>query len=313
MKTVVRWGFLAIALALLVWAVWATWPDFVAALRELNALDVTLALVACIVALLVNAQSWRAVMRSVGLTAGMRDSMRVFLLSQVGKYIPGAVWPVLAQAEFARDHGLSRARAMTGSIVAMVVGVVTAAVVGSLGLVFSVPGAVAQYWWVLVVAGALACMLLPPVLHRVVRLAFRLTRRTEQPARIGSWPLLASAAWSLLMWLLLGLQAWLLLHRAAPSVDLLLATGAFAFAWLVGFLVIVAPAGVGAREAALVLALATVAGPAEALSMALVSRVLMTIADSVGLGIGLALGGIPRRAPRSTGPAEPTGPTGPLD
>lgn len=297
MKAVLRWGFLVVAVVLLAWAVWATWPQFVAALRDLNGWDVALALAACIVALLVNAQSWRAVMRSIGLTAGMRDSLRVFLLSQVGKYVPGAVWPVLAQAEFARDHGLSRARAMTGSIVAMVVGVVTSAVVGSLGLVFSVPGALAQYWWVLVVAGALACLLLPPVLARVVRLAFRVTRRTEEPARIGTGPLLASAGWSLAMWVLLGAQAWLLIHRAAPSADLLLATGAFAFAWLVGFLVIVAPAGVGAREAALVLALATVTSPAEALSLAVVSRVLMTVADAVGLGIGLALGGIPRRSP----------------
>lgn len=296
MKNILRWGFLAVAVVLLVVAVVATWDEFVAALRDMTWGAVVVAFLACTVALGVNALSWRAVMRSIGLTATIPESMHVFLLSQAGKYIPGSVWPVLAQAEFARDHGVSRARAMTGSIVAMVVGVVTSAVVGAIGLVVSVPGALVAYWWVLVVAAALAATLLPPVLSRIVRLAFRVTRRTEEPAHIGAMPLLASAGWSVLMWLLLGVQAWVLLREFSPGAGFALATGAFAFAWLVGFLVVIAPAGVGAREAALVLALSTVAEPGQALSLAIISRFLMTGADAVGVAVGAALGRRTRRS-----------------
>ena len=300
-KSALRWGFLAVAVGLLAWAVAVTWDQFVAALEDLTWDAIVGAFLACLLALIVNAMSWRAVMRSIGLTATVPESLRVFLLSQVGKYIPGSVWPVLAQAEFARDHGVSRARAMTGSIVAMVVGVVTSGVVGSLGLLLSVPGALVEYWWVLLIAAGLATLLVPPVLARVVALAFRITKRTEQPVHIGAGPLLASAAWSVLMWLLLGLQAWLLLRQLAPGAGFVLATGAFAFAWLVGFLVVIAPAGVGAREAALVLALSTVAEPAQALSLAIVSRFLMTAADATGLAIGIAIGakgrgGVKRKA-----------------
>lgn len=299
MSKALRWGFLAIAVALLGWAVVSQWDAVSASLRDLTWGAIVGALAACIVALGINAMSWRAVMRAIGLEATVPEAMRVFLLSQIGKYVPGSVWPVLAQAEFARDHGVSRPRAMTGSIVAMVVGVVTAAIVGSAGLVLAVPGALAAYWWVLVVAAGLATMLVPPVLARLVALAFRLTRRTEEPARIGAGPLLASAAWSVLMWAVLGLHAWLLLRELAPGSDLLLATGAFAFAWLVGFLVVIAPAGAGAREAALVLALGSVATPAQALSLALVSRFLMTAADVAGLGAGIAIGAR-RRGPAAT-------------
>jgi uncharacterized membrane protein YbhN (UPF0104 family) len=289
MKSVLRWGFLAVAVALLAWAVIVTWDQFVAALRDLTWNAVVGAFLACVIALGINALSWRAVMRSIGLTATVPESLRVFLLSQVGKYIPGSVWPVLAQAEFARDHGVSRARAMTGSIVAMIVGVVTAGIVGTVGLVVSVPGAVGSYWWVLLVAAGLAVLLVPPVLARLVALAFRITKRTEQPARIGAGPLLVSAAWSVLMWLILGFQAWLLLRELAPGAGYAIATGAFAFSWLVGFLVVIAPAGVGAREAALVVTLSSVTEPAQALSLALISRFLMTAADAVGLAAGIAI------------------------
>lgn len=300
MKRAVRWGFLAVAVALLAWAVISSWDEVSEALASLTWGAIIGAGLAATVALGVNALSWREVMVSVGLKASVPSAMRVFLLSQVGKYVPGSVWPVLAQAEFARDHGVSRARAMTGSIVAMVVGVVTAAMVGLVGAAITVPDAVATYWWVIPVAVGLVALLTPPVLRRVVALAFRITKRTEEPAHVTGGALAASAAWSVLMWLLLGVQAWLLLREISPDPDAtyILATGAFALAWLVGFLVVIAPAGLGAREAALAFLLGSVATGPQALSLAIVSRFIMTAADAIGFAVGLAIGrGRPATAP----------------
>jgi len=288
-KTAIRWIFIVVALGLLIAAVVASWDSFIAALRDLNPAIVAVAAASCVVGLFANGLSWRAIMRSVGLEVPHRDSTRVFMISQVGKYVPGAVWPVLTQAEFARDHGISRSRSMTASIVAMLVGVVMAGVVGVLGLIFSDPTALARNWWAILVAALLLTLLMPSVLRRLVALAFRVTRRPDEPVSIKPGALAISAAWSLVMWLLLGLHAWLLLVQLAPGADYALATGAFAFSWLVGFLVVVAPGGLGAREAALVVALSSLVGPTLALSLALVSRVLMTLADALGLLVGLLL------------------------
>lgn len=296
-KIAIRWVFIVIALGLLVAAVIASWDSFVAALRDLDPWLVAGAGVCCLAGLFMNGLSWRAIMRSVGLEVPHRDSTRVFMISQVGKYVPGAVWPVLTQAEFARDHGISRARSVTASVVAMLVGVVMSGVVGVLGLILSDPTALSRNWWALLVALMLLACLVPAVLRRIVGLAFRVTRRTDDPVDIRASALAASAAWSLGMWLLLGLQAWLLLVQLAPEADFALATGAFAFSWLVGFLVVVAPGGLGAREAALTVALSSLVGPSAALSLALVSRVLMTLADAVGLLVGLLL---TRRGPSTS-------------
>jgi len=302
-KNAIRYGFLAIALALLAWAVVAQWDEVSAALANLSWPAILGAGLAATLALGVNALSWREVMVGVGLKATVPSALRVFLLSQVGKYVPGSVWPVLAQAEFARDHGVTRARAMTGSIVAMVVGVVTSALVGLVGIAIAAPDAVATYWWVVPVVAALVCVLLPPVLRRIVALAFTVTKRKEQPAAICGGALLRSAAWSVLMWLLLGVQAWLLLREIVShsTISYVLATGAFALAWLVGFLVVIAPAGAGAREAALLLLLGSVATRPEALSLALVSRFVMTVADVIGFAVGIAIGrGRPASEPDRT-------------
>ena len=284
-----RWSLFAVAVALLTWAVASQWEAVSAAAVDVGWGAIGLATLAAMAALGFNTLSWRAVMRSVGLHAPVVDAASVFLVSQAGKYVPGAVWPVLAQSEFARAHGLSRTRGMTGSLVAMAVGVVTAGVVGTLGLVAWAPGALADYWWALVVVVVLATLLVPAVLTRALRLGLTVMRRSAEPPTIMGRALLVSAAWSAANWLALGLQAWILLRILSPGTEGLwsLATGAFALAWLAGFLVVFAPAGVGPREAALVVLLAAVATRPEALALALISRFAMTLADAVGLGCGL--------------------------
>jgi len=299
---VVRWVLFTVAVALLAWAVVSQWGDVSAAVADIGWGPVALATLAAVAALGFNTLSWRAVMRSVGLDAPWVDAASVFLVSQAGKYVPGAVWPVLAQSEFGRAHGLSRTRGMTGSLVAMAVGVVTAGVVGTLGLVVWAPGALADYWWALVVAAGLATLLVPSVLTRVLALALKVMRRSVEPPVIAGRALLVSAAWSAANWIALGAQAWLLLRVLSPGTDGLwpLATGAFALAWLVGFLVVFAPAGVGPREAAFVVLLAAVATRPEALALALMSRFAMTLADAIGLGGGLLVRRWRRDAPDHT-------------
>src|SRR4029079_6419948 len=76
-------------------------------------------------------------------------------------------------------------------------------------------------------------------------------------------------------------------------------TGAFAAAWCAGFLVVVVPTGAGTREAVLTLALASLlpGGPAAALTVAVLSRLLLTLADVAAALIGVVLGRGTRVAP----------------
>jgi hypothetical protein len=298
-----RWAFVAIAAGLLAWALAQYRGAIADSWSSIGALSLTASGLAALVALGANAMSWRAVMRAMGLRSTPREAARVFFVSQVGKYVPGAVWPVIAQAEFARDHGADRLRALVGSIGAMVVGVVTASVMGAVGTTVFFPGALATYWWVLPVAVALGLVLAPPILRRIVARAMKMRGRKGEAPEIAGRDLVVAILWSAAMWLLLGLHAWILLRSIAPgpSVSWPLATGVIALAWLVGFVVVFAPAGAGAREAAIVFLLGAVATPAEALALALASRVLMTLADAIAFAIGLALGPRPgqRRAIRT--------------
>ncbi|NAZ85625.1 hypothetical protein GTR00_05830 [Kineococcus sp. T90] len=68
---------------------------------------------------------------------------------------------------------------------------------------------------------------------------------------------------------------------------LALALGGYALAWVVGFLVVLAPAGAGARELVLAAVVALAVGGGGAAVVVLGSRVLLTLADLL-----LALGAL---------------------
>lgn len=292
-----RWGLFALAVVVIGAAVVSQWAKVSDSVAQVGWTRVAAATALALVALAFNTMSWRAVMKSVGLNATLRESFGVFLVSQAGKYVPGAVWPVVAQAEFSQAHGVTRARATVGSLVAMAVGVVMGGIVGAAALAFFSPGSVLRYWWVLLIALMLAIVLIPAVLTRLLTVALRLLKREGEPPRISARVLVETAGWSALTWSALGAQAWVLLAALGGNdATYGLATGAFALSWLVGFVVVFAPAGLGPREYALALFLGSVVTGPQAFALALLSRFAMTLADA----IGLALGAIARRSRQAT-------------
>lgn len=297
---VLRPLFAVVAAVLLALALHSQWDGFTAAVVRISPARLLGAGALGAVALVANALAWRSAMASVGAPLPLRPALRAFCLSQLGKYVPGSVWPVLAQTELARDHGHTRARGATGSLLAMVVGVVTSSAVAAAALALR-PSDLATYWWVWPFVAAAVTLLLPPVLTRVVRAAARLLRRSTPVPEVAGRHVAAAVGWSLVMWAAFGLHTVLVAGAFVDvsTTDAVTLTGGFALAWLVGFLVVVAPAGVGAREAALVVALGGLLSRPDALALALVSRVLLTVVDAVAaLAVSPAARSLARRARR---------------
>jgi uncharacterized membrane protein YbhN (UPF0104 family) len=293
LKVVLRWGFVALTIAFLGYALSREWHSFVAALQHISGVALVFASVAVAAGLVVNMLSWRESIAAVAQTLPIGAASRVYFLSQLGKYVPGSVWPVLAQAAMGRAHGISRVRSAIGSVLAMLVGLASAVFVASTVLLFLRRDALAQYWWLGLVAVACVVALLPPVLRRLLVVAMRLRARGGAPEEVvvSTGRLVRALGWAILLWLLLGVQTWLIAGDLVPHATNLLAwsTGAFALAWAVGFVIVLAPGGLGAREIALAFALSSVMQRGDALALALISRVLMTIGDLAAAGLAVAL------------------------
>ncbi len=264
------------------------WSQIVDAVRRLDAASIAAALGCVLVGLVAAALSWRAVLTGMGSHLPVTAAARVFFLGQLGKYIPGSVWPVIAQAELSKEYGVPRTRAASSALTQLIVGLVVGIAVAGTTLSIASADAVRSYWWLIFVAVAGVVMLLPPVFNRIIALAGRVLRRPVAD-RVTGRTLLHSSAWALVMWAAFGGHLWFLAAGSgvsSPSLGLL-TTGAYALAWVVGFVIVFLPAGAGAREAALVLALAPVMDRSTALALALVSRALMIVGDFLCAGVAV--------------------------
>ncbi|MDR2722897.1 MAG: flippase-like domain-containing protein, partial [Cellulomonadaceae bacterium] len=284
------WAFMVLAVAFLIVAVVRQWPAFSAAASRVDGWSIAGAAVAGLLALGCALFAWRNAIAATSKKIPLGDAAHTYFVSQLGKYVPGAVWPVVAQMELMRKYGVARANSALGSILAMVVGLGSAVLVGTVGI-FLAGGSIASYWWLLPIAAGCAAALVPPLLRWALQLAARIHTRFTVFADVpikGSY-LLQVAGWSALGWLFWGIHAWFILGALVPSTPRLFwfAIGSFAVAWAVGFVIIIAPGGIGPRELALTGLLSTVATPSDALALVIITRLLMTLLD-VAVAAGAA-------------------------
>jgi len=286
-------GALLVAAGLLVVTLIDRWHQVGASLRELSVVGVVGSAVATVVAVGLTVLSWRAVLAGLGARLPLRASTRIFFVGQVGKYIPGSVWPVLAQMELSRDYGVARPRSAAASLIVLALAVPCGGLVAAATLPFVSRDALTSYWWAFVAAAAFVLLLWPPVLRRLLAFAFRLLRRPAMTEPVPARAVLAGAGWLVVSFGCYGVATFLLARDLGASVGgprlLALAVGGYALSWTAGFLVLVLPAGLGVREAVLVLALSPALARDPALVLALVSRLFATVADLVWAGVGVAL------------------------
>lgn len=270
-------------------------PQAWAAVRRVGPVAAGGSLLAVLAGLFASARVWRALLADLGTALPLGPALRIFFVGQLGKYVPGSVFAIAAQMELGRTRGVPRSRIGTAGLLFMGVLVAAGLLVAAAVLPFTSPAALQHDGWVLLALPVGLLCLAPPVLTRLVARLLRLLRRDplERPL---SWRGTGTAlGWAVGMWGAYGLHLFVLVSAlpgpAGPN-RLLLSVGAYALAWTAGFVVVLAPAGAGVRELALVLALSPVLPRGAALALAVLSRVLMTVGDLLwAAGSGLRRSG----------------------
>lgn len=240
----------------------------------------------------------------------LRQLMRIWYLSNLARYVPGKIWQFVGAAELARLAGLSRAVILTSMVVHMGFSLLSAAVVSTLVLL---PAGLPEGVPALRLGGLAALSLVlvhPALLNRALVLVARVFRRDVLRWR-GRWrDGLLLLGLSIVSWILYGGAFALFVHAvvgAGPEHVLPLA-GVNALSFLGGYLVFLAPAGLGAREGIMALLLRPFAPVAVAAVVAVLSRLWTVAAELLGVGVVVLLTrggvGVSRVGPGS-GPRRP--------
>jgi uncharacterized membrane protein YbhN (UPF0104 family) len=295
---VFRISFGCLLVALAIWAIASEWVQVRDALKQLDGRWVILAVAATVMNVALAGMVWRTLLADLGSKLPLRIAARIFFVGQLGKYLPGSVWPVVMQTELGRDHKVPRRRTATATMVAMLLSVTSALVVVLLAVPLAPKAVPRGFGWAVLLVVPLVVLLHPAVLGWLVDRALRLAGREGLPERTTLRGTLLATLWAIGSWIGAGLQVWALAIPLGAPANLrtaVLLIGGYALAWAVGFVVIFAPAGAGAREIALAAVLSSVLDKGAVVVVVLISRVLFTVLDLTSAGLGLLVGRPPRK------------------
>ncbi len=222
-------------------------------------------------------ETWRVLLRGWQHDIPFVDAARIWTISNLGKYLPGKVWSITALVVMTREYGVSAAEGATASVlvtlVNTIVGFVVAIVAGA--PLLRLP----SYAVVVIALVAAAVLASPSALPRLGALAGRVLRRDIVLRPLAHRVLPMAAVLTALAWLMYGVAFWLFtigVLGCAPGA-LRDYVAVFAGSYLLGFIAIFSPAGVGVREGAMGIALRRAGfavGPAYLLVVA--SRLWLT-------------------------------------
>lgn len=260
-------------------------------LQRLPAWSVATASAFAVLGMLASLQVWRELLAGLGSPLRLRPSAHIFFVSQLGKYVPGSLWSIVAQMEMGREHQVPRRSAAVLGVLALVISGVAGITVAVALMPWVGTDLRHRFWWLALVLPLLYVAIHPRLLDRVLNRLLRLARRDPLPTAIGWSSLLKATAWQCLTWLLLGLQVWFVAIGldGDPVETLAPAIVGYALAYTLGMAAFFLPAGAGVRDAVLVLALAGTMSTSAALVVALIVRCLATLVDLLLAGVQLVI------------------------
>ncbi len=278
-------GIAVLAVFLLVRTLIRQWPSISLSLAHANVVLLIVAFLLAAVGMEFLALLWRQCLSVFGDSHPVPRVSAWYFAGELGKYVPGGIWPVVGRGELARRGGVPRSVAYTSTLLSLGVmcvgGAVTCGVLAP--VVASEGGRVGPVWLLLAVAPLGIAVVHPAIFRRLLGLAYRVTRgRIDLPA--PPWrQMIVLILVSVPAWVSIGLASVVTssaLHLDQQPARVLFAAVA---AWVVGFLAILVPAGAGVRELVFVALCGLASGPAVA--VAALTRVMLILVDGLG-GVG---------------------------
>lgn len=274
-----------VAVTFVVRALVREWDDVRAGLDHANPAWLAVAALLAAAGMTAIAVPWRRAMQLLGADLTTVETVARYYVGELGKYVPGGIWPVVGRGELARRAGVSRVAAYTSvalSLAALYLAAMFFVVAGTPAIVGG--GDPGRYLWVLVLLPIGIVGLHHAVLGRARSWGEKLVHRSIDTP-IPRWgDSLALVVSYLPAWLGIGTATWAVARGLGQDVGWLDVAPAAVLSWIVGFVLVPVPGGVGVREAAFVAASGL--DPGVAAAVAVVSRVLFVLVDTVGAGLG---------------------------
>jgi hypothetical protein len=226
---------------------------------------------------------WRNITGDLLATLPLWQSLRVWSLSNMGRYLPGSVWHLLGRIYLGQKAGMTRRDGALSLMVEQGLQFLAALIITTLSLPFWPEGSVVYRWaWLALLVPLGVAVSHPRIYFPVMNRLLTLMGREPVQATIPFGAMLRTLSFYIVVHLMNGLALVCVALALGVSASLAPAVvGAALFAWTVGFLTVVAPGGLGVREWLVTLVLSPLTGRDAAFASALLWRAANVLTEAL--------------------------------
>lgn len=270
----------------------------------------------------ISAFGWDLILRALGYPIGFGRAQVAWGQPLLARYVPGSVLYVLGRVLLSERAGVPRRITIASIVYEQAISATSAMVVAAF-FIISHPDLAHQplRFGVLVLIPVAIALLHPRVFGPLAERALRAFGREALPGVISLRGVIGLIAYYSLNWVVVALGLYFVARSVTfiPFEDLLLVGSAQAIGYFAALVTLVAPAGLGIRDAAFAWALkAAVPGRSFAVGslIAIAARGVLTMAELIYVGVVTALGrregwsiptGILHPSPEEEGEPRPDG------
>lgn len=244
----------------------------------------------------VNASAWAFIVRALHWNIGIVRGLTLWLVSESCRWLPGSVWSMFSRVHLASKEGLSLTAASITVNVELFLTLLAWGLCAAIGIIWSgsyhvITPYLSQLRWIIpaILIGTIVLItgifMVRRILQRggswadkIKKLLNHLQEAYHRRPRYGM--LGGILVFYLTLCLYNGYIFWLILQALGLEISIADACLANALGWVLGFLAIMAPGGIGVREAVIVALLAGNA-PVQALALAAVIWRLIQVASEL--------------------------------
>ena len=256
------------------------WSEVTDAFSQVNAVNLVLSLLLGLAAMTSIGWIWVTMIVARSHNVRHRNAMSWYFTGQLGKYVPGGIWPIVGRAELAVRNGIPRIDAYASTGLSLVTTYAAAVVTIGIGAAATTGHRLIAILIAIALMAAYASFSQPSLRAVLIRVESRISSSASSladPQRLVRLTVLHIPAW-LLMSLSTSVTA------TAFGADIGIADMLFitTTSWLAGFVVVGVPGGIGVREAVFTSLAGGIIGTPMAVSLALMSRVVFIAVDLSG-------------------------------
>lgn len=281
---IIKTAFGVLAVIFIAWYFYENWDEFSEKITSVNHLIFAVSMLFYFAYKISLASLFHYITKLNGCAVGYGKALAAYLISILGKYIPGKVFMLAARLTCYKEEGAPLSKVTVCFFIENVCTLLGAAMLFILSLFFFPNDLPEDYRWLtILLIAAFFVVIHPKIINALLKFIGKIFKKQlEIPMKYSQ--ILKVVLMFIGNWLIVGFGFFLLVRSVNPAVgwdQMLFCAGIFGVSAIIGILAVFAPSGLGVREGIILAGLMLIMPESDAAVISVVSRLWQTAAELI--------------------------------